>query len=34
MIDGGRPLAMLDLILERYRVVQHGVSIISARRSP
>jgi hypothetical protein len=24
MVDGGRPLATLDLILERYRVVQHG----------
>src|SRR6266699_2969843 len=27
MIDGGRPLATLDRILERYRVVQHGVSM-------
>lgn len=27
MVDGGRPLAMLDRILERYRVVQHGVSM-------
>ena len=27
MIDAGRPLAMLDQILERYRVVQHGVSM-------
>src|SRR5271156_3368474 len=27
MIEGGRPLATLDLILERYRVVQHGVSM-------
>jgi uncharacterized protein (UPF0276 family) len=27
MIDGGRPLSMLDQILERYRVVQHGVSM-------
>lgn len=27
MIDGGRPLAILDQILERYRVVQHGVSM-------
>ena len=26
MVDGGRPLAMLDRILERYRVVQHGVA--------
>src|SRR5260370_36347756 len=24
MVDGGRPLATLDRILERYRVVQHG----------
>jgi len=27
MIDGGRPLAILDGILEQYRVVQHGVSM-------
>ena len=27
MIDGGRPLAMLDQILEQYKVVQHGVSM-------
>jgi uncharacterized protein (UPF0276 family) len=27
MIGGGRPLAMLDRILERFRVVQHGVSM-------
>jgi uncharacterized protein len=27
MVGGGRPLAMLDRILERYRVVQHGVSM-------
>src|ERR1700761_5171806 len=27
MIDGGRPLAILDRILEQYRVVQHGVSM-------
>lgn len=27
MVDGGRPLHMLDQILERYRVVQHGVSM-------
>jgi uncharacterized protein (UPF0276 family) len=26
MVDGGRPLAVLDQILERYRVVQHGVA--------
>ena len=27
MIDGGRPLQILDQILEQYRVVQHGVSM-------
>ncbi|HEY0795494.1 MAG TPA: DUF692 domain-containing protein [Acidisarcina sp.] len=27
MIDGGRPLAVLDQILEQYKVVQHGVSM-------
>src|SRR6185503_6941087 len=27
MVDGGRPLAILDRILEQYRVVQHGVSM-------
>ncbi len=27
MIDGGRPLTVLDQILEQYRVVQHGVSM-------
>jgi|SRR5579864_2334094 len=27
MLDGGRPLAVLDQILEQYRVVQHGVSM-------
>lgn len=27
MVDGGRPLAILDQILEQYRVVQHGVSM-------
>ena len=27
MCDGGRPLEMLDKILEQYRVVQHGVSM-------
>lgn len=27
MVDGGRPLAVLDRILEHYRVVQHGVSM-------
>jgi uncharacterized protein (UPF0276 family) len=27
MVDGGRPLEVLDQILEQYRVVQHGVSM-------
>ena len=27
MVDGGRPLEVLDRILEQYRVVQHGVSM-------
>ena len=27
MVDGGRPLDVLDTILEQYRVVQHGVSM-------
>jgi len=27
MIDGGRPLNILDQILEQYKVVQHGVSM-------
>jgi uncharacterized protein (UPF0276 family) len=27
MVDGGRPLELLDTILEQYRVVQHGVSM-------
>ena len=27
MIDGGRPLHVLDQILEQYRVVQHGVTL-------
>lgn len=27
MVDGGRPLSILDRILEQYRVVQHGVSM-------
>ena len=35
MVDGGRPLHILDQILEQYRVVQHGVSMYfgSADRS-
>lgn len=27
MVDGGRPRAVLDQILDRYKVVQHGVSM-------
>src|SRR5580693_9736045 len=27
MVDGGRPLEVLDQILEQYQVVQHGVSM-------
>jgi len=27
MIDGGRPLRILDRILDQYKVVQHGVSM-------
>src|SRR6266567_2948882 len=34
MVDGGRPLAILDQILERYRVVQHGVSMYFGSAGP
>ena len=34
MIDAGRPLAMLDQLLERYKVVQHGVSIYFGSADP
>jgi uncharacterized protein (UPF0276 family) len=34
MIDGGRPLAVLDQILEQYRVVQHGVSMYFGSAQP
>jgi uncharacterized protein len=34
MVDGGGPLAMLDQILERYRVVQHGVAIYFGSAEP
>ena len=27
MVDGGRPLQMLDQIMEQYKIVQHGVSM-------
>ncbi len=34
MIDGGRPLAILDQILEQYKVVQHGVSLYLGSAQP
>ncbi|MBT9329910.1 MNIO family bufferin maturase [Paracidobacterium acidisoli] len=34
MIDGGRPLEILDRILEQYRVVQHGVSMYFGSADP
>ncbi|MEO8726151.1 MAG: DUF692 domain-containing protein [Acidobacteriaceae bacterium] len=34
MVDGGRPLAILDQILEQYRVVQHGVSMYFGSTEP
>ena len=34
MVDGGRPLAALDSILEQYRVVQHGVSMYFGSAEP
>jgi uncharacterized protein (UPF0276 family) len=34
MIEGGRPLAILDEILESYRVVQHGVSMYLGSTEP
>ena len=34
MVDGGRPLAILDRILEQYRVVQHGVSMYFGSAEP
>src|SRR5579871_2424134 len=34
MVGGGRPLAILDRILERYRVVQHGVSMYVGSAEP
>jgi uncharacterized protein len=34
MVDAGRPLAVLDQILERYRVVQHGVSMYFGSAGP
>ena len=34
MVDGGRPLKVLDQILEQYRVVQHGVSAYFGSAEP
>jgi uncharacterized protein len=34
MIDGGRPLYVLDRILEQYKVVQHGVSMYFGSAEP
>jgi len=34
MVDGGRQLKVLDEILERYRVVQHGVSMYFGSAEP
>lgn len=34
MVDGGRPLYVLDEILEQYRVVQHGVSMYFGSAEP
>jgi uncharacterized protein (UPF0276 family) len=34
MVDGGRPLHVLDQILEQYRVVQHGVALYLGSTDP
>jgi hypothetical protein len=34
MVEGGRPLEVLDEILEQYRVVQHGVSMYFGSADP
>jgi uncharacterized protein (UPF0276 family) len=34
MVGGGRPLAVLDRILEQYKVVQHGVSMYLGSHGP
>ena len=34
MVDGGRPLEILDQILEQYHVVQHGVSMYFGSADP
>lgn len=34
MVDGGRPLHVLDQILEQYNVIQHGVSLYLGNSDP
>jgi uncharacterized protein (UPF0276 family) len=34
MVDGGRPLQVLDQIMEQYRVVQHGVAMYLGSTDP
>ena len=34
MVDGGKPLAILDRILDQYHVVQHGVSLYFGSAEP
>lgn len=34
MVDGGRPLEILDRILDQYKVVQHGVSLYFGSTDP
>jgi len=34
MVDGGRPLEILDEIMETYRVIQHGVSLYFGSSDP
>ncbi len=34
MVDGGRPLEVLDRILDQYRVIQHGVSLYLGSAEP
>ena len=34
MVDGGRPLEVLDQLLEQYRIVQHGVSMYLGSTDP
>lgn len=34
MVDGGRPLQVLDQIMEQYQVIQHGVSLYLGNSDP